>query len=79
MKVTRKQFYDWKRDKSLICVLECRKCHKIHEFRKKAYLNFNCDCGQNIIFAGLINFVNDILYKSKFMYQNSLKKFDPYR
>lgn len=80
MRVTKKQVAIWEKDIKLFCVIQCKKCGKIHEIRKKYHsLYHNCKCGNNLIFACLINRLNKVLYKSKFMYSDNCNHFDLYR
>lgn len=78
-RVTKKQIEEWQKDKKLICVVKCR-CGQIHEFRKKYKKWFiSCQCGNNLIFACMINRINKVLYKSKYMYSDNIGHFDPYK
>jgi len=62
-KITKEKKKRYDRDNSLYCLIQCRKCGKVHEFRK--YMRFYyCSCGKQLIFHETINHLNSrIIYK----------------
>jgi len=77
--VTQRQLKEWKKDKELICVIQC-KCGKVHKIRVKYQTDIYCECGHNIIYCCLINWCrNKVLYKSKYLIGDNLHFFDPFR
>lgn len=77
--ITGMKFLQYKKTDGLICVIECIRCGKIHEIKKKYRSNYYCKCGQNIIYACLINHVNYILYKHEKLNSDNIQKFDKYK
>lgn len=80
MKITKAQMERWKRDKTLICVIQCR-CGKVHEVRKKYQDQaITCQCGHILFYCCLINYArNKVLYRSKYMKNDNLHSWDLYQ
>lgn len=75
IKITKKQLLEWKRNNSILLVVECRRCSKIHEIKSRFY-TYNCSCGQNLICWQTVNHAGSkVLHKHKELDGDSLKKY----